>query len=143
MRRICIFLVVFIGCMCVVQSCPLPIYDAYVEVYVENNTGDTIYVYPATGDSCFSQTRYPDTLLPRNSFLEAGQCFLADIISDMRVAPHATEAVWGKDVEGVHYWEHKPYDKCFRKLNLDTLSFFFINADTLRRYGYDYMAEHK
>ena len=145
MRRLLLFgmfLVIVMGGISMMQSCLLPIYNAYIDIVVENNAEDTVYVYPATGDDYFSRTKYPDTLLPRNFYLEQGDLTFADVMAHMYVAPHASAALWGKDVEGVFYWERRPYRKCFREIHLDTLSFFFISADTLRRYGYDYVAEH-
>ena len=125
------------------QSCPfLPLNQVWTSLDVTNTSNDSIYIYAALGIS-YAPTVYPDTLLPED-----------DYVGDLWF-PHTSDSISGylhplgpQDTTcvdmGLLYlddWEHGKYDK-FLKDYPPITSFFFISADTLKKYGYDHVARH-
>lgn len=139
----------FVICMALfitgLQSCYfLPMWENWESIDVENNCEDTIMVYLATGNTLATPTVYPDTCLPAEAFV--GDIRLPhtnDSISGYLVAipPHDDFPVYSGMVS-TDYWGHNLREKFFEKHHINVLSFFFIHSDTLKKFGYDYIAHH-
>ena len=104
-------------------------------VYLYNNSNDTIRCYSADGYMDGSYTVYPDTTLPlglsNNSSFD--EFYMGDLLSFCN--PHEKgecfSSNYGNNIE-----------KSLDKIKSDTLSIFLINNDTIKTYGYKYIAEH-
>lgn len=93
-----------------------------IEIY--NATGDTICFYQATGFYVDGPTAYPDTFLPPDKVYWKGRT-LSEAVFENPIFPYSIN------------YTHSLIDKKNRALPIDTFSIFFINRDTLRKYGYD------
>ena len=102
-----------------------------------NNTDDTLCVYYATGFYCFGPTAYPDTLLPPGDLEQChnGETF-RDVFSKCLAKPHETGYLPDRFASFAN-----DDGKLGFILPKDTLSVFFIDLDTLRKYGYDAVRE--
>ena len=141
MKRSCILVFVF-----ALQSCVfLPIWEEFVCLGVDNDSNDSILVYLASGFSPTNPTVYPDTCLPKDVYV--GNINLPhtnDSISGylIGISPHEQMAVLCTLIYS-DYWGHGRIDDFFDDcVRVKVLSFFFISADTLNKYGYDYVASH-
>jgi hypothetical protein len=121
-----------------------PIWENWVSIDVENHSEDSILVYLASGKTLATPTVYPDTCLPAESYV--GDIRLPhtnDSISGylVRIAPHEIADVYGGLVS-TDYWGHSLKNKFFEEHHISTLSFFFIHADSIKKYGYDHIARN-
>lgn len=94
---------------------------------IYNATGDTICIYEATGYYVYTPTTYPDTFLPPNNVCWKGET-VSDFIIRHQIFPYSV---------GYTYPILTKNYKPIVSLPKDTLSIFFINKDTLCKYGYD------
>ena len=131
----CVALSLFQGCFF------FDIWEFEVDFTVENDSDDTLSVYLAMGNSRYAPTIYPDTCLPANAYV--GYRDGTDSISDwlVPVPPHCTQGVASYFLN-TDYWGNGKYRKFFKENHIDTLSVFIINSDTLKYYGYDYVARN-
>lgn len=124
------------------MSCIFPISQEWVDLVAVNTSNDSIFVYLARGHQ-WSPTIYPDTCLPMDAYVgNINIPHTNDSISGylVPVAPHDTVYVEG----GLVYcdeWLHKALDKFFSDFPERT-SWFFISVDSVRKYGYNYVASH-
>jgi len=121
----------------------LPIWESFESIDVRNNSNDTILVYLATGNSPATPTIYPDTCLPAEAYVgDIRIPHTNDSISGylVRVDPHDGASVLTGMVR-TDYWQHGFRKKFFEQNHINVLSFFFIHSDTLKKYGYDYIAQ--
>lgn len=128
------------------QSCVfLHIWDDYMSLDVINNSNDSIRVYLALGRPPLYPTAYPDTCLPKDAYVdEINLPHTNDSISGyfVGISPHSGSAVVMTIVYS-DYWGHGRIDDFFDDfIRVKVLPFFFISADTLKKYGYDYVASH-
>lgn len=137
------FIIVFVFAL---QSCVfLPIWEDFVCLGVENNSNDSLLVYLALDQPPRNPTVYPDTCLPKDIYVgfinlphtnDSLSGYLVGIPPREQMAVECT-------IINTDYWGNGKLDKFFDKLiRVKVLSFFFISADTLNKYGYDYVASH-
>lgn len=108
------------------------------QLYMTNNTDDTLCVYYATGFYCFGPTAYPDTLLPPGDmpYCHEGETFREGIAGYYLAMPHKAMPLYSEFAQFGNDDGRLGF-----QLPLDTLSVFFIDLDTLRKYGYDTVRE--
>lgn len=128
------------------QSCYfLPMWEEDVCLAVDNRSSDSLLVYVASGLLPIWPTVYPDTLLPPDSYVgEINLPHINDSISGylIPVPPHEKNAVLCTEIH-TDYWGNGLYDKFFNDfVKAEVLSFFFIYKDSVKKYGYDYVASH-
>lgn len=112
------------------DSCCGPAWDFLVSCY--NFTDKKVMVYVARGIRFDSLTEYPDTLLPTNMDFDSkmpNNCNDPELYSESIYL-----TVWPPHEKGICIMD--------RGTIPDTISVFIINPDTLKTYGYDYIAEH-
>ncbi len=124
------------------ESCVLPLNQEWVGLNAVNTSNDSILIYLARGHQ-WSPTVYPDTLLPKDTYVgEINLPHTNDSISGYLVplAPHDTTCV---ELSLIYCddWKHGMLDKFFADFPKIT-SWFFISADSVEKYGYDYVATH-
>ena len=141
MKKICLFAFIL-----ALQSCYFfPVWPEDVCLSTENHSNDSLLVYVAWGRLPSNPTVYPDTLLPRDAYVgEINLPHTNDSISGylLLVPPHDGTALLCTEVN-TDYWGHGLYDKFFNEfIRTDVLSVFYISADSVRKYGYDYVASH-
>lgn len=99
---------------------------------VNNLSSDTICVYFATGYYDFGPTAYPDTMLPEDRAVSGKYIGrLSESILGSYIAPHTNI-----DLYPYLLWDDEGMPQ-IPPLPKDTFSVFFIQMDTLRKYGYD------
>ena len=99
---------------------------------VNNLSSDTICVYFATGYYDFGPTAYPDTLLPEDKAVSGKYVGrLSESILGDFIPPHTKLGLYP-----FLLWDDEGMPK-IPSLPKDTFSVFFIQIDTLRKYGYD------
>ncbi len=133
MKKMVLF---FFSASLVLTACEEGFFHKMGTIEFVNNTEDTICVYCATGFYCFGPTAYPDTLLPPGDMIQCDGKTFGEMIPYCWAVPHRQNYLAG------------PLALLFNDdgrlgflLPLDTLSVFFIDLDTLRKYGYDTVRE--
>ncbi len=133
------------------QSCLLfPTYEEFVCLGVDNKSRDSILVYLAADKPPIYPTVYPDTCLPRNSYVGEinGVYHTNDSISGYLtpIPPHEQSSVLCTIINYNYFGggRHKKiYNEFFSDfVRVEYLSFFFLSADSVRKYGYDHVASH-
>ena len=142
MRKALFLIISFLATALLTQGCFFKWWEYDIELKVENHSNDTISVYFAMGYYTATPTIYPDTLLPKDEFV--GWTKDSDSISSWLVVvpPHDVAQPYWWMWTKTDYWGHGAYSKFFDELNIDTLSIFMISTDSIRKYGYDFVAEH-
>lgn len=122
-NTICIVVTIAIICCC-------GHLESYSSLYAYNNSQDSIYVHIGIQqNSDKSQDAYPDTSLIKESPFTKGWNYAEEF---RLIAPKSYGAIISIPDNSENF------DDFFMKyLPKDTLSVFFIKADTLKRYGYD------
>lgn len=119
-------------------------WDNWESIDVINNSNDTILIYLASGKTAATPTAYPDTCLPAEAFVGDIQLpHTNDSISGylVKISPHDDAPVY-LGLVTTDYWGHGLRTKFFDQHHIHMLSFFFIHSDTLKKYGYDYIAKN-
>ncbi|WP_294746451.1 hypothetical protein [uncultured Prevotella sp.] len=141
MRNILVFGLVFI-----LQSCVFfPIWENFIGIDVENNSDDSLLIYLASGMSPANPTVFPDTCLPQDAYVgERNLPHVNDSISGYLVPVSAHDKINVlATIVNTDYWGNGLYDDFFDDfVKVKILSFFFISADSFKKYGYNYVASH-
>lgn len=121
-------------------SCIFPMNQEWVGLDAVNTSNDSIFIYLARGHQ-WAPTVYPDTCLPQDAYVgNINIPHTNDSISGYLtpVAPHDTANV---ELSLVYCdeWLHNALDKYFSNFPKIT-SWFFISADSIKKYGYNYVA---
>ena len=127
----------------VFQSCEfLPIWEQDIMYAIDNQSEDTISVYYAIGYFPPYPTVFPDTLLPRKETVVTWE---EDSTSTITTVPPKMSYAVLTTIERGNYWasyDDVQYKFFHNRCHLDTLSFFVMSHDSIRKYGYDYVTEH-
>jgi len=107
-------------------------------VYVNNQTSDSVYVYLATGYFKDEYTVYPDTMLPKDKNL-GPKWDNRNLSSYIAIVPPYNDGHKERIIKEI-VGREKMSDFFKDVLPLDTLSVFFFSPDTVRFYGYDRVA---
>ena len=128
------------------QSCYfLPIWEEDLCLVVDNNSNDSLLIYVASGILPTNPTTYPDTLLPKDAYVgDVNLPHSNDSISGYLIhAPSHERTAILCTIVNTDYWGHGLYDKfCNDFIRPKILSVFFISADSVKNYGYDYVANN-
>lgn len=129
-----------------IHSCVFfPIWDEYVSLNVNNTSDDSLLIYVASGMLPSTPTVYPDTCLPMDEYVgELNLPHTNDSISGylIPISPKEKSSILFTIV-ATDYWGNGRYEKFFDDfIKVDVLSLFFISADSIRKYGYNYVASH-
>lgn len=133
----------FIGCILMtmfLSSCPecgyTPDYDGHF--FVINNSSQPVVCYLALGIPALAPTAYPDTMLP-------AFCHIPDKEAEFNRGAVLSETpllVLLGPTNSASLYEFAYRDVESVGPGVDTVSAFFINADTLITKGYNYVRDH-
>lgn len=118
-------------------GCPCGVYEKKVsDIFVENTSNDSVYVYLALGPQ-MNMTEYPDTVLPPLSFFKMEPWLKEYQEIWPRVFFECVEPLQPPVKRRFVGYIRGDESNLDSYLSRDTLSVFFIKKDSLDRYGYE------